>query len=93
VTLRLPTETEARVNLHSLSGGVRSEFTELRSMSAPASHTVSGSLGAGSGHVSVNTMSGRVMLLRRAERRTAAQGARTGTAQPDNENEMEGEAS
>jgi hypothetical protein len=62
-------------------------------MSAPASHTVRGSLGAGSGHVSVNTMSGRVMLLRRAERRTAAQGARTGAAQADNENEMEGESS
>jgi hypothetical protein len=43
--------------------------------------------------VSVNTMSGRVMLLRRAERRTAAQGARTGAPQPDNESEMEGEAS
>jgi hypothetical protein len=93
VTLRLPAEADAQVHLHSLSGAVRSEFTELRSVSAPASHTVSGSLGAGSGHVSVNTMSGRVMLLRRAERRTAAQGARTGTAQPDNENEMEGEAS
>jgi hypothetical protein len=93
VTLRLPAEADARVYLHSLSGAVRSEFTELRSVSAPASHTVSGSLGAGSGHVSVNTMSGRVMLLRRAERRTAAQRVRTGTAQPDNENEMEGEAS
>jgi hypothetical protein len=93
VTLRLPAESDARVHLHSMSGGVRSEFTELRSMSAPASHSVSGSLGAGSGHVSVNTMSGRVMLLRRAERRTAGQGAQTGAAQPDNENEMEGEAS
>ena len=93
VTLRIPAETDAQVHLHSMSGGVRSEFAELRSMSGPASHTVSGSLGAGSGHVSVNTMSGRVMLLRRAERRTAAQGARTGAAQPDNENEMEGEAS
>jgi hypothetical protein len=93
VTLRLPAQTDARVHLHSMSGGVRGEFGELRTMSAPASHTVSGSLGGGSGHVSVNTMSGRVMLLRRAERRTAAQGARTGTAQPDNENEMEGEAS
>src|SRR5271168_1001297 len=93
VTLRLPAESDAQVNLHSLSGGVRSEFAELRSMSGPASHTVRGSLGAGSGHVSVNTMSGRVMLLRRAERRTAAQGARTGAPQPDNESEMEGEGS
>lgn len=82
VTLRLPAEADAQVNLHSLSGDVRSEFPELKRTSAPASRSVSGSLGAGSGHVSVTTMSGRVMLLRRA-----------GREQPDNENEMEGEAS
>jgi hypothetical protein len=93
VTLRLPAETDAQVHLHSMSGGVRGEFAGLRSTSAPASHTVSGSLGAGSGHVSVTTMSGRVMLLRRAKRRTAAQASRTGAPQPDNENEMEGESS
>lgn len=93
VTLRLPAETDAQVHMYSMSGKVRGEFAELRSMSAPASHTVSGSLGAGSGHVSVNTMSGRVTLLRRAERRTAGQAARTGAPQPDNKNEMEGEAS
>ena len=81
VTLRLPAEADAQVNLHSLSGDVRSEFPELKRTSAPASRSVSGSLGAGSGHVSVTTMSGRVMLLRRARRE-----------QPDNENEMEGEA-
>ena len=83
VTLRLPAEADARVKLHSLSGDVRSEFAELRRSSAPASHSVSGSLGAGSGRVSVTTMSGRVMLLRRAERATG----------PDRENEMEGETS
>jgi hypothetical protein len=93
VTLRLPAEADAQVNLHSMSGDVRSEFAELRRSSAPASHSVSGSLGAGSGHVSVTTMSGRVMLLRRAPRGTAPQDARTGHKQPDNENEMEGEAS
>jgi len=82
VTLRLPAEADAQVNLHSLSGDVRSEFPELKRTSAPASHSVSGSLGAGSGHVSVTTMSGRVILLRRA-----------GREQPDNESEMEGEAS
>ncbi len=82
VTLRLPAEADAKVNLHSLSGDVRSEFPELKRTSAPASHSVSGSLGAGSGHVSVTTMSGRVMLLRRA-----------GRERPDNETEMEGEAS
>jgi DUF4097 and DUF4098 domain-containing protein YvlB len=79
VTLRLPAEADARVNLHSMAGDVRSEFAELRRSDAPASHSVSGSLGAGSGHVSVTAMSGRVMLLRRAERRTMS--------------EMEGEAS
>jgi hypothetical protein len=83
VTLRLPAEADARVKLHSLSGDVRSEFAELRRSSAPASHSVSGSLGAGSGYVSVSTLSGRVMLLRRAERATG----------PDRENEMEGETS
>jgi len=82
VTLRLPAEADAQVNLHSLSGDVRSEFPELKRTCAPASHSVSGSLGAGSGHVSVTTMSGRVILLRRA-----------GREQPDNESEMEGEAS
>src|ERR1700726_3584393 len=93
VTLRLPAAADAQVSLHSMSGDVRSEFTELRQSSAPASHSVSGSLGAGSGHVSVTTMSGRVMLLRRADRRTAPQGAHTGGEQPDNGKEMEGEAS
>jgi Putative adhesin len=88
VTLRLPAEADAQVQLHSMSGDVRSEFAELRHLSAPASRSVSGSLGAGSGHVSVTTMSGRVMLLRRAERGTVPDGD---TA--DNENEMEGEAS
>jgi hypothetical protein len=82
VTLRLPAEADARVNLRSVSGDVRSEFAELKRSSAPASRSVSGSLGAGSGHVSVTTMSGRVMLLRRKQ-----------ADQAHNENEMEGEAS
>jgi Putative adhesin len=93
VTLRLPAEADAKVNLHSLSGDVRSEFAELRRSSAPASRSVSGSLGAGSGHVSVTTMSGRVILLRRAERGTAPQDAPRDGAGDDNENEMEGETS
>jgi hypothetical protein len=88
VVLRLPAEADAQVNLHSVSGDVRSEFAELRRSSAPASRSVSGSLGAGSGHVSVTTMSGRVMLLRRAESHDTR-----ADRQPDNENEMEGEAS
>ncbi len=97
VVLRLPAEADARVNLHSVSGDVRSEFAELRRSSAPASRSVSGNLGAGSGQVSVTTMSGRVMLLRRAGRGPAPQDAppaeQRAAQQPDNENEMEGEAS
>jgi hypothetical protein len=88
VTLRLPAETDTRVHLHSISGDVRSEFEGLKRSSAPASHSVSGSVGAGSGLVSVTTMSGRVVLLRRAERDTAPAGA-----EADNEHEMEGESS
>jgi len=88
VTLRLPAESDTKVHLHSMSGDVRSEFEGLRRSSAPASHRVSGNLGAGSGLVSVTTMSGRVVLLRRAER-----DAPPGRAKADNEHEMEGESS
>jgi Putative adhesin len=66
VTLRLPADSDANVHLHSTSGPVRTEFETLRTVKAPASHTVSGNVGAGngSGHVSVTTMSGAVTLLR-----------------------------
>jgi hypothetical protein len=40
----------------------------LRSAKQPASHTVSGNVGAGTGRVSVSTMSGSVTLLRRLGR-------------------------
>jgi hypothetical protein len=83
VTLRLPAEADTNVTLHSVSGDVRSEFGGLRRSSMPASHSVSGSVGAGSGQVSVTTMSGRVMLLRRAPRDTV----------PKGDEQMEGEAS
>jgi hypothetical protein len=66
VTLRLPADSDAKVRTHSTSGPVRTEFASLRTVKAPASHTVSGNVGAGTGHVSVTTMSGAVTLLRRA---------------------------
>src|ERR1700685_3162426 len=66
VTLRLPADSDARVRLQSTSGPVRTEFDSLRTFKAPASHTVRGNVGAGTGHVSVTTMSGAVTLLRRA---------------------------
>ena len=103
VTLRLPAEADAQVNLHSLSGDVRSEFAELKRSSAPASRSVSGNLGAGSGQVSVTTMSGRVVLLRRGESGTARHDTAAGDTGLDdtglgdtgldNENGMEGETS
>jgi hypothetical protein len=70
VTLRLPADSDARVLLQSTSGAVRTEFETLRAVKAPASHTVSGNVGAGTGHVSVTTMSGAVTLLRRAAANT-----------------------
>jgi hypothetical protein len=68
VTLRLPGGSDAEVRLHSTSGAVRTEFESLRTVKAPASHTVSGNVGAGTGRVSVSTMSGSVTLLRRLRR-------------------------
>jgi DUF4097 and DUF4098 domain-containing protein YvlB len=82
VTLRLPAEAEASVHLHSMSGDVRSEFDGLHRSTMPASHSVSGNLGSGSGHVSVTSMSGRVMLLRRVP----------GDTVPEKDEQMEGEA-
>ena len=66
VTLRLPADSDAQVSLRSASGAVRTEFETLRTVKAPASHTVSGNVGAGTGQVSVTTMSGAVTLLRGA---------------------------
>jgi Putative adhesin len=66
VTLRLPADSDARVDLQSASGPVRTDFETLRTAKAPARHTVSGNVGAGTGHVSVTTMSGAVTLLRGA---------------------------
>jgi Putative adhesin len=68
VTLRLPEGSDAQVRLQSTSGAVRTEFESLRAAKAPASHTVSGNVGAGTGRVSVSTMSGSVTLLRRLRR-------------------------
>jgi DUF4097 and DUF4098 domain-containing protein YvlB len=82
ITLRLPAEADASIHLHTVSGNVRSEFEGLHRSSMPASRTLSGSLGSGSGHVSVTSMSGRIMLLRRAP----------GDTVPEKDEQMEGEA-
>jgi DUF4097 and DUF4098 domain-containing protein YvlB len=82
ITIRLPAEADASVHMHSMSGDVRSEFGALHRSTMPASRTVSGNLGSGSGHVSVTSMSGRVMLLSRAP----------GDTVPEKDEQMEGEA-
>ena len=68
VALRLPAQPDARVSLRSASGRLLSEFDCLRSSHGRTSHSVNGTLGAGTGHISVTTLSGRVTLLRRAAR-------------------------
>jgi hypothetical protein len=67
VALRLPAEPDAKVSLRSTSGRVLSQFDRLRSAHGPAAHSVNGTLGRGSGHISVTTLSGRVTLLKRAD--------------------------
>jgi DUF4097 and DUF4098 domain-containing protein YvlB len=67
VALRLPAEPDARVRLRSTSGQVLSEFDCLRGAHGPAARSVNGTLGAGSGQISVTTLSGRVTLLKRPQ--------------------------
>jgi Putative adhesin len=67
VALRLPARPDATVSVRSTSGRVLSEFDCLRSARGPGSHSVNGTLGAGSGQISVTTLSGRVTLLKRSE--------------------------
>jgi len=78
VALRLPAEPDARVSLRSASGRVLSEFGRLRGGQSPAPRSVNGTLGAGTGHISVTTLSGRVTLLRRAPRTAAPDGPGAG---------------
>jgi len=64
VTLRLPSGSDTRLRLQATSGAGCSEYASLRTVKAPASHTVSGNVGAGTGRVSVSTRSGSATLLR-----------------------------
>lgn len=71
VTLRLPADADAAVRLNSMSGKVRSEFDSLSLKKAPGTRMVSGNVGAGTGQVAVNTVSGAITLLRRPVHRRA----------------------
>ncbi len=68
VAVRLPAQTDARVDLRSTAGKVRSGFDSLSCSRNPGSNAVTGTLGAGSGRLSVTTMSGSVTLLQRNHR-------------------------
>jgi hypothetical protein len=71
VTLRLAENSDAAVWLSSMTGRVSSEFDSLRRKKAPGTQTVSGNVGAGTGQIAVNTVSGPITLLRRAAHRTS----------------------
>jgi len=76
VAIRLPTGTNARVDLRSATGRVLSEFPGLRQGQKPGASTLSGDLGPGDGGaaapgspgvVRITTMSGQVTLLQRSQ--------------------------
>jgi hypothetical protein len=64
VAIRLPAETGAKAELRSASGRMHSDFGGL----GPGPKTLSGTLGDGSGQLSVSTMSGNVTILQRSPR-------------------------
>jgi hypothetical protein len=64
VALRLPALTDAQVDVKSTSGQVRSDFGALTIPDGPGVKKVmTGTLGGGSGRVSVGTMTGNVTIL------------------------------
>ncbi|MCW2889045.1 MAG: hypothetical protein QOE54_1555 [Streptosporangiaceae bacterium] len=67
VALRLPASTSAEVDLNSVAGRVETAFPELHRSERPVARGVTGTLGDGSGRLSVNTVSGSVTLLRRPD--------------------------
>jgi hypothetical protein len=65
VIIRLPGDASTRVTVRSKAGRVLSEFPELASPGRPGLNSLTGTLGSGSGRLSVTTMSGQVTLLER----------------------------
>jgi Putative adhesin len=64
VAIRLPGQTSATVSLRSLSGHVHTDFDGLDSADGPSAKNVTGTLGGGSGQLSLASMSGDVAILR-----------------------------
>lgn len=70
VAIRLPATTSAKAELRSASGHLHSEFEREFGGLGSGAKTLSGTLGDGSGHLSVNTMSGNVTILQRSKAAT-----------------------
>jgi Toastrack DUF4097 len=68
IAIRLPAQTSAAVTLRSMSGHIHSDFGGLESAGGPSSKSVTGTLGGGSGTLSVSSLSGDVAILRGTER-------------------------
>jgi hypothetical protein len=82
VAIRLPEHTSAQVNLRSTSGHVHSDFDALDSARGPSSKNVTGTLGGGSGKLSVASVSGDVTILRGSRRPAPGESAPGKTAEP-----------
>lgn len=87
VALRLPADADAAVRLSSMSGRIRSDFDSLQPRKVPGTRALSGNVGAGTGQVSVSTVSGAITLLRRISPRANAPHADTPHAQTGTESE------
>jgi Toastrack DUF4097 len=81
VAIRLPADTDAQVDLKSTSGQLRSDFTGLDWPTGPgAKKIMTGTLGDGSGRVSVASMTGNVTILQGGRRDSAGETGRRDSA-------------
>ncbi|WP_119729067.1 DUF4097 family beta strand repeat-containing protein [Thermomonospora amylolytica] len=67
VALRLPESTSAEVHLSSAAGRIDTSFPGLRRHDRAVARNLTGTLGTGDGHLTVNTVSGSVTLLSRPD--------------------------
>jgi putative adhesin len=79
VAIRVPGAVDASVDLRSASGRVETAFDGLARGRNPGPASVTGTLGAGDGRLSANTVSGAITLLRRND----GEGAHGGGAPGD----------
>jgi hypothetical protein len=80
VAIRLPAQTGAQVDLKSTSGLVRTDFSQLDAPDNPGVKKImTGTLGDGSGRVSVGSMTGNVTILQAGRRDDGGATAAMGT--------------